>query len=312
MALRAASPYGSHVGWRRVSRLTGIGSALLLIVCLGCGPSPAPGPSFPREEAIPKATVQASAPAPEISPLVVRIDRVTAELTTLGESDQRRGLQSPNGYGAGRDQNTPVWWVSVAGYFQFQGMPAPGINAGNLYEADERIFLYDARTGETIGRRIPHSRPVTATPVPATPTDSLPRCPPPVPTVRLDASRPTHCRASPSAKLYDPLRQASPLPGGATVPTRQSYALTPGPQTRGATIRVATRTIQLLPDTYVSAYEPYVQCTVGQSCPDPSIYELRRGAASVRIEAQSGVVVEEDVVVPGETGAFSFLREALR
>jgi hypothetical protein len=67
----------------------------------------------------------------------------------------------------------------------------------------------------------------------------------------------------------------------------------------------------LPPDAYVSAYEAYVQCTVGQPCPDPPTYELRRGAASLRIEAQSGNVIEEDIV-PGDTGAFDFLREALR
>jgi hypothetical protein len=67
----------------------------------------------------------------------------------------------------------------------------------------------------------------------------------------------------------------------------------------------------LPPDAYVRAYEAYVQCTVGQPCPDPPIYELRRGAASVRIEAQSGAVIEEDIV-SGDTGAFDFLREALR
>ena len=120
------------------------------------------------------------------------------------------------------------------------------------------------------------------------------------------------CRgAEPSAKLYDPFRQASPPPSGAAVPTRQSYALTPGPQIRGAIIHVAGRPIQLPPDAYVSAYEPYVQCTAGQPCPDPPIYELHRGAASLRIEAQSGAVIEEDIV-PGDTGAFDFLREALR
>jgi hypothetical protein len=197
--------------------------------------------------------------------------------------------------------------VSVQGYFQFQGM-----NAGSPYEAEEHIFIYDARSGEAIGSQIPHSRPVTATPGPAPPADTLPPCPPPVPTLPPDASRPTVCRgAGPSAKMYDPYRQASPPPSGAVVPTRQSYALTPGPQTRGAIVHVAGRPIQLPPDAYVSAYEPYVQCTAGQPRPDPPIYEFRRGAASLRIEAQSGAVVEEDIV-PGDPGAFDFLREALQ
>jgi hypothetical protein len=190
-------------------------------------------------------------------------------------------------------------------------MPAPGISAGNLYEAEERIFIYDARTGELIGSQIPHSRQVPATPGPATPTDTVPPYAPQVPTLPPDASRPTECRAEPSAKLYDPYRQASPPASGAAVPTRQSYAVTPGPQTRGATIHVAGRIVQLPPDAYVSAYEPYVQCITGRPCPDAPIYELRREAASLRIEAQSGNIIEEDMV-PGDTGAFDFLREALR
>jgi hypothetical protein len=289
----------------------GIAIAVIVTLSLSCAPSPAPGPAFPRDEAIRKATADASSPAPESSPVVIRIDSVTAELITLGESDQRRRIQSPNGYVPGRDQNTPVWWVSVQCYFQFQGMPAPGITAGNFYEADELIFIYDARTGETIGSQIRHSRPVTASPGPSVSADTLAPCPPPVPTLPPDASRPTVCRgAGPSAKMYDPYRQASPPPSGAVVPTRQSYALTPGPQTRGAIIHVAGRPIQLPPDAYVSAYEPYVQCTAGQPCPDPPIYELHRGAASLRIEAQSGAVIEEDIV-PGDTDAFDFLRAAL-
>ena len=285
----------------------------MLILCLNCGPSSPPAPpSFPRDEAIRKATAEASSPAPEISPVVVRIDGVTAELITLGESDQRRRIQSPNGYVRGQDQNTPLWWVSVQGYFQFQGMPAPGITGGNLYEADERIFIYDARTGEAIGSQIRHSRSVTAAPGPAVSADMLPPCPPPVPTLPPNGTAPIACRgAGPSAKLYDPDRQASPPPSGVPVLTRQSYALTPGPQTCGATIHIAGRTIQLPPDACVTSYEPYVQCTAGQSCPDPPIYELRRGAASLRLEAQSGAIIEEDIV-PGDTDAFDFLRAALR
>src|SRR5260370_20029248 len=131
----------------------------MLSLCFNCGPSPAPSPSLSRDEAIRRATAEASGPVPENSPVVVRIDGVTAELSTLGESDQRRRIQSPNGYGPGRDQNSPVWWVTVRGYFRFQGMPAPGLTAGNLYETDERDFIYDARTGELIGSQIPHSRP---------------------------------------------------------------------------------------------------------------------------------------------------------
>src|SRR5258708_32603824 len=120
VALLAAPPYGSDMRWARISSLGGIVIVVMLMLGLSCGPSPAPVPSFPREEAVRKATAEASGSTPEIAPIVVQIDRVTAELTTLGESDQRRRIQSPNGYGPGRDQNTPVWWVSVQGDFQFQ------------------------------------------------------------------------------------------------------------------------------------------------------------------------------------------------
>jgi len=266
------------VSYPRYAAIAWIAGAAMLIVGLGCSSLPTPGPSFSRDDAIRKATADASASAPEFLPVEVRIDSVTAELTTFGETVRRRGFQSSYGYGPGRDQNTPVWWVSVKGYFRFQGM-----TAASLFEADERIFIYDARTGDAIESTIPQSRPVTATPGPA----------------------------APSAKLYDPYRQASPVAGTSAAPTRQTYALTPGPQTRGATIRVAGKTIQLPPAAYVSAYEPYVQCAAGQPCPDPPIYELRRGASSLRIEAQSGTVLDERTG-PGETAAFEFLHQALR
>ena len=139
---------------------------------------------------------------------------VAAELTTLGESNRRRGLESSNGNEAGRDQNTPVWWVNVTGYFEFQRIASPAASAGDMYEATERIFIYDARTGEAIGGQIPHSRPVAATPGPATPANTLPPCATPVPTLSPDASRPMVCSgAGPTAKLYDPYRQPRPVAG---------------------------------------------------------------------------------------------------
>jgi len=66
--------------------------------------------------------------------------------------------------------------------------------------------------------------------------------------------------------------------------------------------------IQLPPDACVTAYETQVECTAGQPCPDPPIYELWRGAASLGIEARSGTVIEQDIV-RGDTGAFDFLRK---
>ena len=76
-------------------------------------------------------------------------------------------------------------------------------------------------------------------------------------------------------------------------------------------ILVAGRNVQLPQDAYVSSYEPYAECTAGQPCPDPPIYELRRGAASLRIEAKSGAVIEE-TIVPGDAGVFDFVHDALK
>jgi hypothetical protein len=111
-----------------------------------------------------------------------------------------------------------------------------------------------------------------------------------MPTLSPDPSRATECRAQPSAKLYDPYREASPAVATSPAPTPPSYALTPGPEIRGATISVAGKTVHLPADAYISDYEQYIQCVVGQACPDPPIYELRRGASSVRIAAQSGTI----------------------
>lgn len=69
-----------------------------------------------------------------------------------------------------------------------------------------------------------------------------------------------------------------------------SYALTPGPQTRGITIRLAGQVLTLPSDVEVSAYQAHVRCAdwpVG-ACPDPPLYELRRGDATLLVEAKTG------------------------
>jgi hypothetical protein len=112
------------------------------------------------------------------------------------ESDRRRGLQSSNGNEAGRDQNTPIWWVTVAGYFRFQGMAAP-TTARVTCTRQPRVFSFDdPRTGHTIGPkslihgrwRVRLDRLLLPTPAPcATPV--------PAPTVRSGTG--------PTANLYD-------------------------------------------------------------------------------------------------------------
>src|SRR5438105_206906 len=84
---------------------------------------------------------------PELDLQEARIDQVTAELITLAEVDRRQGGQHPGGFGPGRDQQTPVWWVHVTGYFRYVGMHPAGQRSSPLYETNDRIFIYDARTG---------------------------------------------------------------------------------------------------------------------------------------------------------------------
>jgi hypothetical protein len=103
------------------------------------------------------------------------------------------------------------------------------------------------------------------------------------------------------------------LPGAMTQDRWDRFEATVWPEWMAGRRRIgiAGRTLQLPADAYVSAYEPYVQCTAGTPCPDPPIYELHIGTASLRIEAQSGTVLEESIV-EGQSGAFDFVREALR
>jgi hypothetical protein len=130
-----------------------------------------PNPAFPREDAIRKATEHARQGAPELDLQDARIVSATAELTTLGEVDRRQGTQHPSGYGPGRDQQTPAWWISVVGQFRYRGIRAPSQASGEgsppLYEADERVFLYDARTGDLIGGSMGPAHVITPAPGPS-------------------------------------------------------------------------------------------------------------------------------------------------
>ncbi len=142
--------------------------ACALVPALACS---RPQPGFSREDAIKRATESAAQSAPEVSILEVRIDSVAAELITLGEADRRMGGERGTaGCGPGQSQDTPVWWVRVQGYFRFESMSAPDAEPP-IYEAPERIFVYDAHTGKELGSRMPYAHPAgvgqapTATPV---------------------------------------------------------------------------------------------------------------------------------------------------
>lgn len=122
-------------------------------------------PAFSRELAIRRATESSQRSSPEIGILDVRIDSIEAELTTLDRADPFHLQLS----GAGAASDVPVWWVRVRGKFRWEGMPAPDATYP-VYEAAERDFIYDARTGEEIANTIPASFLVaTATPAPLLP-----------------------------------------------------------------------------------------------------------------------------------------------
>jgi len=130
--------------------------------------APTSKPGFPRQEAISAATEQAKHSVPEQEMRDVRIDAATAELITLEEVNRRLDLQSPNGYGRGQDPHTPMWWVSVRGSFTYAGMAPAGGGRPAVYEASERIVIYDANTGERMGDVILSSQRLTPVVMPGT------------------------------------------------------------------------------------------------------------------------------------------------
>ncbi len=131
-------------------------SIVLVLLSIGCQTTA--GPPFSKEQAIAQANRDAQQSVPEVGIRKARIENVTAELTTLGEADRRIGGQrGPGGYRPGQTADSPVWWVTVRGYFQYEGMAAPP-NPAPICEADERDFVFDAQTGESIAGQTPKTR----------------------------------------------------------------------------------------------------------------------------------------------------------
>ncbi|MCL4489268.1 MAG: hypothetical protein M1570_14225 [Chloroflexi bacterium] len=127
----------------------------LLTACGALAGNPFP---FSQEQAIARARQEAKLSVPEVGIQQARIDSVTADLITLGEADRRAGgTRGPGGYAPGQTAQSPVWWVTVRGYFQYEGMGAPP-NPAPICDTSERDFIYDARTGESVGSRMPNTR----------------------------------------------------------------------------------------------------------------------------------------------------------
>ncbi|MGB8645516.1 MAG: hypothetical protein WCF84_09780 [Anaerolineae bacterium] len=128
-----------------------------------------------HDEAIRRARDAAPQSSPEIGIQEARVDTITAELITLAEADRRFGEnRGPNGYAPGQTPQSLVWWVAVRGYFKYEGMAAAGDAQAPVYEANQRIFTYDATTGEEIQSSIGPDRLASPSLPPLLPTPAAP------------------------------------------------------------------------------------------------------------------------------------------
>ncbi len=84
-----------------------------------------------------------------------------------------------------------------------------------------------------------------------------------------------------------------------------------GPHTAGSQIQIAGKAIQLPADAFVAAHIAFVSWPPGQPPPQTPIVAIQRKNSFIWVSEPSGVVVDE-VVAPGEEGAFDFLKAALR
>jgi len=154
---RAPAARRSCSGARLAAAVTVALAATVLLLSLGCSQPSTPEPGVPRQKAISRATELAKRSVPEQEMRDARIDAVTAEIITLGDANQRLGLQGPEEFGRGRGSRSLVWWVSVRGSFTYAGM-APAGGRAAVYQAPERDIIYDANSGALIGDALPQSQ----------------------------------------------------------------------------------------------------------------------------------------------------------
>lgn len=109
-----------------------------------------------------------------------------------------------------------------------------------------------------------------------------------------------------------------PLAEPATPQQRERWLLERGgtigdiaAETRGATIVLGGRNVQLPPDSYVDGVVTHVTCGPVRPCPETPFYNIVRGRSRINVEVRSGRIISEHTA-PGEDGAFAFLKEALR
>jgi hypothetical protein len=132
--------------------------------------------TFSCEQALQRAEEAAKQSQPEMSIREARVDSLRAELMTYAEANGK--LSAEHGYrpDPAQDPQELVWWVQVAGSFEFEGIGAAGSPQNPIYEAKERDYLYSAVTGREIASIIPDT--ALTPPDPRNVVPSLPQATP--------------------------------------------------------------------------------------------------------------------------------------
>ncbi len=83
-----------------------------------------------------------------------------------------------------------------------------------------------------------------------------------------------------------------------------------GPETMGAKISVAGKTVKLPDNAYVKEWIVSALCEAGSPCPQGPIYVIARGNSQIVIDSIGQIFREE--IASNDEGPFDFLKEALR
>lgn len=134
-------------------------------------------------------------------------------------------------------------------------------------------------------RTVPHGKP---------PPDSVPTPPPHVPAKREPMT----------LEEQEQLRQKVEQEGR-WIPIKVS-----GPETKGSTIYVGNKKVQLPADAYIEHYISFGSCIPCYPCPQFPLYIIRRGDSRSEISLRSRSIIAESIA-PGEEGTFDFLRKSL-